>query len=297
MFGQPLEAMGGLWRLLGLPNVSAQYALLAQGVAAIRAEVERDGSTEPDHARGWTDAQWVAYLIDERAYGEAPQNNGKSLADFVELPQAGQAGLSAEQVLAIRLYSSPVYRTINATTARCGADCLAAARRRTRSPPPTVSHLVAALRQLRPLSGRDLPEYLWRGVRDYGIDEADAPFWERGGTEMAFMSTTRRRQQAEYYAAGRLRGKAPRALPHPRAERRTYVARCGADISAFSCSPGEEEFLCPPGVHLRPVERVSKETVTMTWLPPVGVDADGAPRFSTTKLKILEVKVEEFTSY
>ena len=99
--------------------------------------------------------------------------------------------------------------------------------------------------------GSDLPTDLWRGVRDFALGDE---FAERGGTEMAPLSTTANRAVAEEYA---VRLSAHRATVLFRLSVRGVLHQ-GADISFCSCFPGEREFLYPPGIYLEP-----------TGVPPV----------------------------
>jgi len=171
-------------------------------------------------------------------------HEGMTLTDFVESPTARAAELSAAQVLALRLYSSSVYRTINCAL-RDG--CSAA---RPHPFPALVAHLAEAIKQLRSVGAT--PPCLWRGVRDF---EAGDEFLQRGGTEMAPLSTTADRRVAEEYA---LRLNAWRATVLFRLKVPTLL-QCGADISFCSCFPGEREYLFPPGVHLKPTGEQADE--------------------------------------
>ena len=114
-------------------------------------------------------------------------------------------------------------------------------------------------------------------------DEDDAVFMERGGTEMGLLSTTSRRALAEYYAAGMNEWQGTLLFKI----RVRSIRHCGSDISPFSCSPGEQEFLHPPGVHLQPIGAVHEEPISMTWAPPVGIERKRASNLRPSRLSNL----------
>jgi hypothetical protein len=145
-FGRPIEASQGLARMLGVTEMHVNDAL-AEGVPAIekemksvdeamRADIERAklhgqalagrySTLQEKDGRDWSDWQWLHYFLYERARKDPldPKkmpddyvdkgNEGLLLDDFVRKPQATDAGLSAANVLALRLYSSSVFKNIN----------------------------------------------------------------------------------------------------------------------------------------------------------------------------------------
>jgi hypothetical protein len=171
---------------------------------------------------------------------------GMRLEDFLSHPSAVAAELDAAQVLALRLYSSSVYRTIN-NPLRDGCST-----ERPHPYPATVAQLTTAISALRKVheirraadpNAEGHPTVLYRGVRDFDISDE---FKARGGTELAVMSTTRDRAVAEEYATKDgasfsllFELKVPNAM------------QCGADIGFASCFPGEVEYVYPPGTYLQ----------------------------------------------
>ena len=80
-------------------------------------------------------------------------------------------------------------------------------------------------------------------------------FLQRGGTELAPMSTTADINIALSYSAS-AQGVVLRLRTHSSMER-------GADLTFLSCFPGEREYLFPPLTYLQPVKPVKKKTVTL----------------------------------
>lgn len=157
------------------------------------------------------------------------------------------AGLERHHVLALRLYTTSSFRSINNPM---------------RQSPPVLPHPFAAtlyyisdaLSKLRELQGKDLAvrnesQVFWRGMKDLQIADT---FVRTGGSEMACMSTTSSRQVAEDFA----RSKSPLLFKFVS----TSFMSHGADISFLSVYPGEKEVLYPPLTYLRPI-RLYKETI------------------------------------
>ncbi len=93
-------------------------------------------------------------------------------------------------------------------------------------------------------------EVLWRGMRSV---RAQAEFLARGGTELAFMSTTRDLGLALGYALSAhslvFRILAP-----------DFMSR-GAELGWLSAFPDEHEVLYPPLVYLQPTGRTERVEV------------------------------------
>lgn len=134
------------------------------------------------------------------------------LSDFCALPEA--AGLQEAHVLALRLYTTAVFKNINGPLRRAspGAEPPAAdvgvISTTTPAPsgpspadgdaaahpyPATVAFLSEGIKKLRKVdsSNRPLdgPLDLWRGMKNIKIDDFEA-FARQGGTELGLMSTT-----------------------------------------------------------------------------------------------------------
>lgn len=168
------------------------------------------------------------------------------------------AGLELHHVLALRLYTTSSYRSIN--------DPM-------RQSPPVLPHPFAAtmyyisdaLSKLRELQGKDAAMrnetlVFWRGMKDLQIADE---FNNTGGSEMACMSTTSSRDVAEEFALS----KSPLLFKFVS---NSFMSH-GADISFLSVYPGEKEVLYPPLTYLRPIN-VSEETVGTTVYTIVTVE-------------------------
>ena len=181
--------------------------------------------------------EWPNGTIDEG------QPAGLSLDDFGAMEQARAARLSVGMVLALRLYSTAVYMSINAPL-----------REGTEHPMPVLVHvLTEAIKRLRTVEGRDAtqnePLTLWRGMRN--VAELPQRFLDEGGTERAPMSTTRELAVAVRYSMS-----ARATLLKLRTS--DFRSR-GVDLRFVSAFPGEAEVLYPPLTHLRPVRRADGE--------------------------------------
>ena len=252
--GAPVDAARGLGWYMGVPDAEL-YRSMAQGVAAIEREVNTHGTD--------VDRECLEYVL-HAAAGSSPlifpnspyprdcdengtvpsrlkeTGEGMVLQDFVNHPNAQHAGLTVAHVLAVRLYSTAAFRSLN--------DPL-----RQRSQPHPVSSTIAiladALRRLRSVEAladsAQQPVDLWRGMAQMGA-VADS-FEREGGTELAPMSTTSELSVAFSYAAS------AQALLFKIASS-SFMDR-GADISWLSAFPGEREYLFPPLTYLRPTGR------------------------------------------
>ena len=185
VFGLPIRASFPLHETLGVTKRRLGTLLLEEEEAVIR-EVSGSGSSERD-PYGWADADWLRYICDESAQERAlppgmPSNildqghAGLCLSDFVSHPNARAAKLDTAQVLALRLYTCSVYRSINNPLRR---GCT---KTQPHPFPALVAHLTEGLKQLRSaaLQGGDNSvgsRVLWRGVRDRGVVDE---FFERG---------------------------------------------------------------------------------------------------------------------
>ena len=168
------------------------------------------------------------------------------------------AGLERHHVLALRLYTTSTYRSINNPM---------------RQSPPTLPHPFAAtlyyisdaLSKLREVQGKDAAMrnetlVFWRGMKDLKITDE---FLQTGGSEMACMSTTSDQSVAEDFALSR----SPLLFKFVS---KSFMSH-GADISFLSVYPGEKEWLYPPLTYLRPI-RVYKETIGGTEYQVVEVE-------------------------
>ena len=108
-----------------------------RGEDDVEMEISRHRAMLTGHdALGWTDADWFHYVhaqpADERQLPAGMPaatldrgHHGMRLADFARHPTAVAAGLKRAHVLALRLYSGGVYRTINAALRKRLCDTMA----------------------------------------------------------------------------------------------------------------------------------------------------------------------------
>jgi len=238
---------------LGLPHymkVSGHVIRtgMNEGVKAIQREIEEHGTDE--------DKECLHYVLHEKAGGSVTRfangvrdegRNEETFEDFCNHATCTACNLEPSHVLALRLYSTAVYKSINAPlrdTKRSGPHPLAI----------TVSFVDEGVRRLRAVgaqaSGAVAQEDLWRGMRNAEIPDE---FLQLGGTELAPMSTTTSLQVAMEYCAS----KSALIL---RLNTSSFMER-GADIGFLSAFPNEKEVLYPPLTFLRATG--AKQTVTV----------------------------------
>ena len=173
--------------------------------------------------------------------------NEETFEDFCNHATCTACNLEPSHVLALRLYSTAVYKSINAPlrdTKRSGPHPLAI----------TVSFVDEGVRRLRAIGasedGAIASVDLWRGMRNAEMPDE---FLQLGGTELAPMSTTTSLKVAMEYCAS----KSALIL---RLNTSSFMER-GADIGFLSAFPNEKEVLYPPLTFLRATG--AKQTVTV----------------------------------
>ena len=200
-----------------------------------------------------------ALVRDERA--------GKTFDFFANHPKAKEAGLLAEHVLCLRMYTTAAYRSINDPLRGHGAHA-----GKPHPLPLTVAYLDDGIKRLRAIN---VPDHeaessvvsLYRGMRNL---ELPPEFRERGGTELAPMSTTRDLRVALAYS-----DKAEKRLLF-KVVTSSFIDR-GADLSFLSAFPQEVEILYPPLTLLLPTGR--EDTIACGGIEYSVVEVE--PRFAT----------------
>ncbi len=249
----------GLEKRLGI-SASELSKRKARGVDAIREEIERNGTADDqecleyvlhreagssdrmfDNSRFPRDCDEHGVRADRKHNSGARAGQGYVLADFVSHPEAVSSDLSEAEVLALRLYTTWAFQTINSHLRKAissgGVD-------EPHPLPCTVSFLEQAIKKLRTTHidrGQATEEIdRWRGLKDRALSVS---FGCGGGPEVAPMSTTRNWEVALGYSMSR----APLIFKI----RSTCFANRGADISFLSAFPAEQEFLYPPLTFLK----------------------------------------------
>ena len=161
---------------------------------------------------------------------------GADLDYFVTHPNSVDAGLLREHVVALRLYTTAAYPSIN-NPLRAGE----------KHPfPMTVAYLTDGIKRLRAVAGDRADAHterdFWRGMKNTDLPDA---FKEEGGTEYAPMSTSSDIEIALLYSA-----KSEKRLL-TKVKTASFM-ECGAAIQYLSAFPDEVEYLYPPLTYLQP---------------------------------------------
>jgi hypothetical protein len=170
---------------------------------------------------------------------------GMTLEDFCKHPKATLCGLKPAHVLALRIYTTMVFMSIN--------NPLRDVERKNKNEPHKLPLLVywlsLAIKKMRTVAAASEEasnsKDFYRGMSNRDLLDQ---FMVEGGTELACMSTTADLRIALKYAS---RGKTAVLL-------RVRTSSCmqqGADLTWLSAFPHEVEFLYPPITFLRPIKR------------------------------------------
>jgi len=186
------------------------------------------------------DKRYLTYVLHEPvAHHEGlydPARAGKMLSYFVDHPISKQAGLEDVHVVALRLYTSQAFVSLNAPLRRGEKHPFAA----------TVGFVTEGIKRLRgihvderaPVSVR-----LWRGLRNVRGELLA----RSGGTEQAMLSCTPDLATAARFSTSRV------ALLFL-VTAKTFM-QCGATLDFLSCMPHEHEVCYPPSTYLKPTGR------------------------------------------
>ena len=277
-FGRPIESSQGLYKLLGLESEDELNKLKIAGETAIQDEFDSFNAPGTDD-HGWTDLRWLNYLRFEKAQVREPPEGalcptydrghaGMSLDAFTQTPPALASGLKRAHVLALRLYTSPVYRNLSKPLHDgCSAQ-------RPHPYPATVALLTEALKKVR---GEQLVRHtampstesaqgvLWCAVSELG--DGTSEFKQRGATEIAPLSMSSVRDHVEAHAIGHYmqlklidKSLAEASVPTLLRLKADQWQHAGCDISTFSVVPQEKEIVYPPCTYLE-VRSEKEETI------------------------------------
>ncbi len=162
---------------------------------------------------------------------------GKTIDDFVELPEAKGTGMNKPEAASLRFYSSHSFGAVT--------NPLRDPTRETEHPLAAITYAIdQAIRKQQKWGARDKnaasqERVLWRAFSDKKISDQ---FKEFGGTEFAPMSTTDDVRVAVNYA---IRGMTTGGALLMRIVTKNNLER-GMDLSWISMFPGESERLLPP---------------------------------------------------
>ncbi|KAJ1494579.1 hypothetical protein T484DRAFT_1927105 [Baffinella frigidus] len=261
-FGDKTQAALGIYHLMGVDVGVVSKGMYedgpaGRGVAAICREVEEHGTAE--------DKECLNYILREEAGSnrkvwsngrmdcdrdgnilECRRRNGghrgMSFADFLEHRHVQDSKLSPGMVLALRLYTTSAYKSIN--TPLRSQDTGPHAPHRL---PVTVALIAEGIKLLRVVEGQqassDDAVDLYRGMKGVRVPKRFVDT-VRGGAEVAPMATTLDLSTALSYSGCRASAVLFRLRTSGSLSR-------GADVSFLSAFPGEKVILFPPLTHLR----------------------------------------------
>ena len=167
---------------------------------------------------------------------------GSRLADFALHESARRANLILPEVVALRMYTTKIYQYMNIPL----RDTARYEQRQPCPMPVATYHAKEGIKKLRKLhvSVQEQEVVLWRGMRNMHVPEA---FMASGGTELAFMSTTRDLEVAVRYSLSLHSILFKIVAPD--------FTALGADLRWLSAFPSEAEVLYPPLTYLKPTGR------------------------------------------
>jgi hypothetical protein len=240
---------------LGLSNrmcVGSHFITGAE--VGIRNEIEKLAKeSSPEEAQEITD--WLLYIIDgqssEKEFENGTRDAGRAglrLSDFVKHPVAKEAHLLEFEVLALRIYSSHLFRFMNNPL----RDDERYSRNKPCLLPLTTLYAADGIKKLRathsnPAHRTRFPLSVWRGMRNRKVTDL---FLREGGTELAFMSTTTDLRLAVLYSLSQ------HSLLF-KIVARNFLST-GADLDWLSAFPNEAEMVYPPLTFLEPTGRIQE---------------------------------------
>ena len=259
VIGEPTAAAAGIVKFMKVPADLVHQAISQGdgGVAAMEAEFEQLAHTGGGHVASAPALECFRYVLYSKTgdHREAFQNgvldegrpDGLGIDHFVDHRHSKLGGLSKAHVVALRVYTTAAYRVINEPLRSLQNGELT-----TPHPLPVTVYLISdAIKLLRQVGGRSSTanekQALWRGLRNMRLPGS---FMERGGSEMAPLSTTSDIRVAVRYSTS------ASSLLFKLATR-DFMQR-GADLQYLSAFPGEAEVLYPPLTYLRATGRTAE---------------------------------------
>jgi hypothetical protein len=289
VFGKQADSVLGIGHLMRVPDALLHTAM-SGGVSAIVSELEKAGTA--------VDQECLDYVLRQRA-GSSPRvfdnspfprdcdkngfvrsdrttatGEGMMLADFVAHAHSQTAELGEAHVLALRLYTSAAFASLNKPL----RELASGARSEPHPFPVTTAFIADAIKKLRAVAASEGSEedsrssdkstiapahlVLWRGLKNIVPITGNEPFFTLGGTELAPMSTTVSLAVALSYGHS-TSSVLLRLCP-------SSFMQAAADLSFLSVFPAEKERVYPPLTYLEPQGR------------PIEVSVDLDPSHSVT---------------
>ena len=254
--GKPVDATRGLQRRMCIDkDLTFQKQFFYRcglGVKGLQEEAEDFKETSPVEGKEVT--EMLDYILKkettEKSYVNGIRDEGRgnvTLEYFLTHKKAQRAMLSEPEVVALRLYTTSVFKWMNTPLRddkRYTSD---------KSCPLSVATHFAdsGIRRLRALEAEnDVQTILWRGMRQVKVNDE---FMRVGGTELAFMSTTRDLKVAVRYCLSEHALLLRIVVP-------SFISM-GAELQWLSAFPGEAEVLFPPLTYLKPTGKRDEVSV------------------------------------
>jgi len=245
--GLPAAAATGLEDRMGVKAIFEKYyQLIGKEVEGIQIEVDEWASTsqDPDAEQVKGELHYIRFeRTSEKQYPNGTRDKGRgqtTLAGFKADPKAVAANLNEAELVAVRLYTTIAYKIMN--------DPLRddeRYRRREPCPLPVTTYFAqSGIKKLRALHVESGELTLWRGMCNREVPDE---FMRKGGTELAFMSTTRDLGVAVRFCLSQ------RSLLFKIVS--PGFMTMGADVQWLSAFPEEAEILYPPLTYLKPTGR------------------------------------------
>lgn len=254
--GTGVQAAVGLPQLMGVDDATIG-GYQQHPMASIEREFMQNG-TEIDK-KNFETVMDGTYRNPPDADGKLDKTPPKTIGELMLSPDVQTAGLKKHHVVALRLYTTKSYESINKPM---------------RKDPPTKPNPFAAttffiseaIKKLRAVDAhkpdRNEPMVYWRGLDGMSLSQR---FVKEGGTEFGCMSTSTSKDVAIEFSEGE----------HPLVFKfvtDNFMSR-GADISFLSVYPEEKETLYPPLTYLQVdhigVEVHNYERVLVASVKPV----------------------------
>jgi hypothetical protein len=252
ILGEPKIAALGLEEYMKQP-CSAHTC--DDAIAAIEQEFRNHGTEE--------DLTWYDYIkhqtTSEQPCEQGTRDQGRghiALADFAAMDEAKIACLNLAHVLALRLYTSPAFKSLNIPLRTYKRDADGNVLRPPEMNalhkfPVTVYYIRNAISKLRAVESargtHGQPRVMWRGNKDLNVS---ADFLSQGGVETAIISTSLTLATAVRYSFS-LKPTIFKIIT------RSFMER-GAFLEWLSVFPGEQECCFPPLTFFSPSGRHQK---------------------------------------